>query len=84
MEAITVALVTAVGGIIVAVVHSFRKENHKDHAAVMNVLDRVSNTMERVEGKVDSHLEWHIKGGNSGAVIRRDENRGRKKSSSRK
>jgi len=84
MEAITVALVTAVGGIIIATIHSFRKENHKDHATVMDALDRVSNTMERVEGKVDSHIQWHAQGGNSGAVIRRDENRGRKKSSSRK
>lgn len=84
MEAVIVAVVTAVGGIIVAAIHSFRKENHKDHATVMDALDRVSNTMERVEGKVDSHIQWHAQGGNSGAVIRRDENRGRKKSSSRK
>ena len=84
MEAVIVAVVTAVGGIIVAAIHSFRKENHKDHAAVMSAIDRVSNTMERVEGKVDSHLEWHIKGGNSGAVIRRDKDRSRKKSGSRK
>ena len=84
MEAVVVALVTAVGGIIVAVIHAFRKENHKDHAAVMNAIDRVSNTVERVEGKVDSHIQWHAQGGNGGAVIRRDENRGRKKSSNRK
>lgn len=84
MEAVVVALVTAVGGVIVAVIHSFRKENHADHARVMNALDRVSNTIERVEGKVDSHLEWHIKGGNSGAVIRRDKDRSGKKSGSRK
>ena len=79
MEAITVALVTAVGGIIVAAIHSFRKENHKDHAAVMNAIDRVSNTVERVEGKVDSHIQWHAQGGNSGAVIRANKDRGRKK-----
>ena len=79
MEAIIVALVTAVGGVIVAVIHSFRKENHKDHATVMEAIDRVSNTVERVEGKVDSHIQWHAQGGNSGAVIRANKDRGRKK-----
>jgi hypothetical protein len=84
MEAVTVALVTAVGGIIVAAIHSFRKENHKDHAAVMDAIDRVSNTVERVEGKVDSHIQWHAQGGTSGATIRRDKDGSRKKSRSSK
>jgi hypothetical protein len=83
MEGIIIALVTAVGGVIVASIHSFRKENHKDHARVWEAVEKVSNTVERVEGKVDSHIEWHVQEGTNGSVVRRDKDRGRKKSRSR-
>jgi uncharacterized membrane-anchored protein YhcB (DUF1043 family) len=73
-------LVAGVASIIVAVIQQFRKENHKDHAIVMNVLERVSHTMDRVEGKVDSHLDWHIKEANNGRVSRRSKTGSRKAS----
>ncbi len=76
--------VAAVASIIVAVIHSFRKENRDDHAKVMLVLDQVSNTMTRVEGQVDSHLEWHIKEANNGRVPRRSSIRAGKKAASKK
>ena len=75
---IIVASIAAVGAIIVAVIQQFRKENHKDHAAVVDALNRVSHTMDRVEGKVDSHLEWHIKEANNGRAIRRNKTGSRK------
>ena len=74
------ALITAIGGIIVSVINKARKENHEDHNKVWNALDRVSNTIERVEGKVDSHIDWHIKETGNGRVIRRNKVRGRKTS----
>jgi len=77
---ILVAAVTAVGGIIIASIHAFRKENHRDHATVMDALNRVSNTVDRVEGKVDSHLEWHIKETGNGRTVRRNKVGGRKAS----
>jgi ribosomal protein L14 len=77
---IIVASIAAVGAIVVAVIQQFRKENHKDHAIVMNVLERVSHTMDRVEGKVDSHLDWHIKEANNGRVSRRSKTGSRKAS----
>jgi hypothetical protein len=77
---IIVASIAAVGAIIVAIIQQFRKENHKDHAIVMNVLERVSHTMDRVEGKVDSHLDWHIKEANNGRVSRRSKTGSRKAS----
>jgi len=70
------AIVGAVGAIIVAVINQFRKENRKDHAKVMDVLEQVSNTVERVEGKVDRHIEWHATGGNNGRTVQRDQGRG--------
>ena len=74
------ALITAIGGIIVSLINKFRKENHEDHDRVRHALDRVSNTIERVEGKVDSHIDWHIKETGNGRVIRRNKVRGRKAS----
>ena len=74
------ALITTVGGVLVALINKFRKENHEDHDRVRHALERVSNTIDRVEGKVDSHLEWHIKETGNGRVVRRNTGRGRKAS----
>jgi len=63
---IIVATITAVGGILVAVINKFRKENHTDHQVVMGLLHVVRKSQQRVEDKVDrvderlaSHLESH-------------------------
>jgi len=72
--------VAAVGGITVALIQQFRKENRRDHGIVMDALQRVSHTMDRVEGKVDSHLEWHIKETGNGRTVRRNKVGGRKAS----
>lgn len=74
------AVVAAVGTIIVTMIQQFRKENRRDHGAVMDALDRVSTTVQRVEGKVDSHLEWHIKETGNGRTVRRNKVGGRKAS----
>ena len=73
------AVVAGVASIIVAVIQQFRRENQNDHAKVMDVLDRVSNTVDRVEGKVDSHLQWHIEETGNGRVSRRTTARASKK-----
>ena len=76
IAAVLGAIIAAVGGIIVAIIDKFRKENRRDHGAVMDSLDRVSNTVDRVEGKVDSHINWHLTGGTtSGRTIRRNQGR---------
>ena len=74
-----VGLSAAVASIIVAAIQQFRRENRNDHAKVMDVLDRVSNTVDRVEGKVDSHLQWHIEETGNGRVPRRATARASKK-----
>ena len=81
IAAVLGAVVAAVGGIIVALIDKFRKENRKDHGAVMDALERVSNTVDRVEGKVDSHITWHLTGGTgNGRTIRRNKSRAGKAS----
>lgn len=58
------AVVTAVGGVIVALLAQFRKENQQDHAVVAGMLQHVFGSVSRVEVKVDKvveDLESHIK-----------------------
>jgi hypothetical protein len=61
---IAVASVTTVGGIIVAFIQIFKKENREDHAMVMDALRSVHKTIGRVEDKLDRHLVWHSEGKN--------------------
>lgn len=69
MAMVVVALITTIGGIVVAVIHSFRKENRKDHAEVASGLVNLSLIALRTEQKVDTvkdelheHLGWHTRG----------------------
>lgn len=55
MEAIIVAAIAAVGGVIAALVQKGRKENVRDHAMVVDALDRI-------ETKIDDHVRDHATG----------------------
>jgi Na+-translocating ferredoxin:NAD+ oxidoreductase RnfG subunit len=55
MEAVIVAVIAAVGGILAALVQSMRKENRDDHAVV-------SDSLNRIETKLDNHIDDHLKG----------------------
>jgi len=55
MEAIIVAAIAAVGGVIAALVQKGRKENVRDHAMVVDAL-------ERIETKIDDHVRDHATG----------------------
>ena len=75
---VVAAVVTAVGGIIVAVLQQFKKENSKDHAYVRGMLTMLYSSQRRIEGKVEKvddrlsdHLEFHASGkvlDNGGAI----------------
>ena len=67
---ILAAVVTAFGGVIVAVLQKFKKENHDDHAYVRGVLTMLYKSQNRIETKVDrvderlsNHLEFHASKG---------------------
>ena len=55
MEAITVALISLVGGVLVALIQHNRKQEKLEHGSVMR-------TLERVETKIDGHIADHAKG----------------------
>lgn len=54
-EAIIVAVIASMGGVLAALVQLMRKENRDDHAMVGQSLDRIEN-------KLDSHINDHLKG----------------------
>ena len=66
------ALVTAVGGIITTLLLMFRKENTEDHANVMEILRSVGGNVERIDSKLDSHIDWHLKEATGGEVPKRN------------
>jgi hypothetical protein len=55
MEAVIVAVVAAVGGVLAALVQGMRKENRDDHQIVGQALNRI-------EIKLDNHIDDHLKG----------------------
>jgi Na+-translocating ferredoxin:NAD+ oxidoreductase RnfG subunit len=75
MEAIAVAVIAAVGGILAALVQKGRKENKEDHNVVAGLLskvkddiidlhhkiDHVDEQVDKVDDKLDGHIDWHMK-----------------------
>lgn len=75
MEAIIVAAIAAVGGILTALVQKTRKENRDDHSIVAglisgvkdellnlhNKIDHVDEQVDKVEGQMHDHMMWHYK-----------------------
>lgn len=68
MEAVLVAVITAVGGILAVLVQKSREENKQDHGKVMEKLvdlhkdvHHVEVAIDHVEEKLDSHLLDHSK-----------------------
>jgi hypothetical protein len=55
MEAIVVAVITTIGGILAVLVQKGRKENTRDHGMVVEALGRI-------EDKIDDHIVDHAKG----------------------
>ena len=75
------AVVTAVGGIIVAVLQQFKKDNHTDHQVVLGMLkvlhkgqQRVEDKVERLDERLDNHLEFHATEGmlDNGRTVHQD------------
>jgi hypothetical protein len=75
LAAVLVGLITAIGGIIVAVIQlrGLRVENKQDHAVVQGQLATILNSVFRVDSKVDAvaerldtHIEEHHEGVSGG------------------
>lgn len=59
---IVVAVITMIGGIIVAFIQAARKENHADHAVVQKQLNLIFKAVNKVDERVEQHLDDHREG----------------------
>lgn len=59
-EMVVAAFVAAVASVIVALLQRTRKENSDDHMVVMDLLRSVGRKIDRVDDKIDRHVEWHM------------------------
>ena len=60
MEWLVPIVVAFVGGPLVVLVQQLRKENTQQHGESRALLERVADRVEKVDEKLDGHIEWHL------------------------
>jgi hypothetical protein len=70
--AVVVAVISAVGVIIAALIGSLKRENRQDHALVTEQIRSVHKTVIRLGDKLDKHIDWHLEGNHDGKPTKRD------------
>lgn len=67
MEGIVIAVIAAIGAIIVALIEKGRRENKRDHGTVIDRLDLISSEIRhdirQVRGDLSSHVNGPAHGG---------------------
>lgn len=61
MEWLVPLAVAIIGGPLVVVVQSLRKENTSQHAEARELLKMVASKVDKVDDKLDGHINWHLK-----------------------
>ena len=79
LATIVVALISTIGVIIVGLMQLFKKEareaaieNRQDHAIVQQQLRMIFKTVNRVDDKLEKHLDQHAEGTTNGKTDRRN------------
>lgn len=60
MEWLVPIIVAIIGGPIVVILQQLRKENTQQHAESRGLLERVADRVEKVDEKLDGHINWHL------------------------
>jgi len=55
-----VLAVLAPSGIIATLIEKTRRENNKDHARNSSLLHRIDHKVDKIDGRLDDHIEWHL------------------------
>lgn len=66
MEALAIAvpvIVALIGGPIMFMLNRFDKRNTSQHEGNMGVLHRIEGKVDRLDERIDGHLDWHLKDG---------------------
>lgn len=77
--AVVVAVITTIGGLLGILLQSMRREaremrveNAEDHAIVQGQLQRIYRTINRVDDKLEKHLDQHREGLPNEQTAKRD------------
>lgn len=57
---ITVAIITGIFSVLVALIQKSRKENKEDHNIVYESIQILREDVRSVGKKIDNHIDWHI------------------------
>lgn len=58
---------------LIGVLLKFWTENRQDHGRVMEVLNRMTLKLDRVDRRVSKHIDWHLdEGGHGGETVAGD------------
>ena len=60
MQWLVPVVVALIGGPLVVVVQSLRKENTSQHAEARELLKMVAGKVDKVDDKLDGHISWHL------------------------
>jgi len=78
LATIIVALISTIGVVLVGLMQMFKKEaranakeNREDHAIVSQQLRMIFKTVNRVDDKLEKHLDQHKEGNNGKSVPRK-------------
>lgn len=52
--------VLAPSGVLVTLIERTRKENNRDHDRNSNLLRRIDSKVDRIDTRLDDHIEWHL------------------------
>ena len=55
--------VALIGGPVMFMLHRFDKRNTAQHEGNMGVLHRIEGKVDKLDERVDAHIEWHLKDG---------------------
>lgn len=47
-------------GPLVAIINTLRKENTSQHAESRELLQQVVKTVEKVDNRLEGHIDWHL------------------------
>jgi hypothetical protein len=56
---VAVAVIGMATALIVALIETTRRQNNRDHATNSDKLDSVINKIDKVDGRLGTHIDWH-------------------------
>ena len=61
-DAVLVAVISGGFAVLVAMIEMSRRQNNRDHGATSAKLDSLLSGHERIESKIDTHINDHARG----------------------